>query len=67
LLWKKNGTRIRKEVHTVLFTGGIGSTRPNPHRQNLYLPHSDKKDSKREKEEAITAVLAEGGVREAYS
>jgi hypothetical protein len=61
LLWKKNGTRIRKEVH-MLFSGGIGSTRPNPHRQNLYLlPHSDKKDSKREKEEAITDVLAKVG------
>jgi hypothetical protein len=49
----------------ILFSGGIGSTRPNPHRQNLYLPHSDKKDSKREKEEAITDVLAEGGAMEA--
>jgi hypothetical protein len=30
--------------------------------QNLYLlPHSDKKDSKREKEEAITDVLDEVG------
>jgi hypothetical protein len=52
---------------SILFSGGIVSNRPKPHRQNLYLPHSDKKDSKREKEEAITDVLAEGGAREACS
>jgi hypothetical protein len=60
---EKEWTRISKEVHTI-FCIGIGSSSPHPNRQT-FTCHTAIKVSKREKEEAITDVLAERGAREA--